>query len=101
MSASSNDYSQAFEKSLSYFRGDELAANVFLTKYALTTKDGDILEGTPDDMHRRLAKEFARIEQAYPNPMSEDEIYSLFKDFKYVVPQGLSLIHISEPTRPY
>lgn len=97
MSASSNDYSQAFEKSLSYFRGDELAANVFLTKYALTTKDGDILEGTPDDMHRRLAKEFARIEQAYPNPMSEDEIYSLFKDFKYVVPQGSPMSGIGNP----
>ena len=80
-------FDDAFDKSLEYFGGDELAANVFVTKYALTDKEGNILEKTPDDMHRRLAKEFSRIEKKYPNPMSEDEIYSLFKDFKYVVPQ--------------
>ena len=97
MSITSNDFSQAFEKSLSYFGGDELAANVFLTKYALTTKSGEIIESTPDDMHRRLAKEFARIESIYPNPMSEEEIYSLFKDFKYVVPQGSPMSGIGNP----
>ena len=97
MSASSNNFSQAFEESLSYFHGDELAANVFLTKYALTSKEGEILESTPDAMHKRLAKEFARIEAAYPNPMSENEIYSLFKDFKYVVPQGSPMSGIGNP----
>ncbi len=97
MSESSNDFSQAFEKSLSYFQGDELAANVFLTKYALTTKSGEIIEATPDDMHRRLAREFARIENTYPNPMSEDEIYELFANFKYVVPQGSPMSGIGNP----
>ena len=91
------DFSSAFEKSLQYFDGDELAANVFVTKYALTNKEGDILENTPDDMHRRLAKEFARIEQKYPNPMSEDEIFSLFQDFKYIVPQGSPMSGIGNP----
>lgn len=97
MSKSSNDFSEAFEKSLSYFDGDELAANVFLTKYALTTKEGEILEATPDDMHRRLAREFSRIESRYENPMSEDEIYELFKNFKYVVPQGSPMSGIGNP----
>ena len=67
------DFKNAFEKSLEYFDGDELAANVFITKYALTNKEGDILEETPDDMHRRLASEFARVEAKYPNPMTEEE----------------------------
>ena len=91
------DFKGAFEKSLEYFDGDELAANVFVTKYALTSKEGEILETTPDDMHRRMAKEFARIEEKYPNPMSEEEIFSLFKDFKYVVPQGSPMSGIGNP----
>lgn len=82
------DYDEAFVASCEYFDGDELAANVFLTKYALTDSDGNLYEKTPDDMHKRLAKEFARIESKYPSPMSYEEIYDLFKDFKYVVPQG-------------
>src|SRR5690606_17678128 len=65
-----------------------LAASVFVSKYALTDNDGNILEKTPDDMHRRLAKEFARIEKKYPNSLTEEEIYDLFKNFKYVIPQG-------------
>lgn len=70
-----------------YFGGDELAANVWIDKYAL--RDGkDIFELTPDDMHHRIASEFARIEAKYPNPMSEDEIYQLLKGFRYVIPQG-------------
>ena len=97
MSGNDNKFSEAFEKSLNYFSGDELAANVFLTKYALTSKEGEILETTPDDMHRRLAREFSRVESAYPNPMSEDEIYSLFKDFKFVVPQGSPMSGIGNP----
>src|SRR3990167_3235478 len=81
-------YEEVYEKSLNYFNGDELASKVFADKYALMDNDGDYKELTPDDMHRRLAKEFARIEKKYPNPMSENEIYELFKNFKYVVPQG-------------
>ena len=81
-------YEEVYEKSLEYFKGDELAAKVFADKYALVDNDGDYKELTPDDMHKRLAKEFARIEKKYPNPMSEEEIYGLLKDFKYVVPQG-------------
>src|SRR3990167_7020369 len=79
---------EARRLSLEYFKGDELAADVFVSKYALTDREGNLQEGTPDDMHRRLAKEFARTEAKYPNPMSEDEIYDLLKDFRYVVPQG-------------
>ena len=73
-------YEESLKESLKYFNNDELAAQVFLGKYALTTPDGDVLEKTPDDMHKRLAKEFARIEQKYPNPLSEEEIYSYFKE---------------------
>ena len=82
------EYQDAINDSKKYFGGDELAANVFVTKYALTDKDGNILESNPDQMHKRLAGEFSRVESKYPNPMSEDEIYQLLKDFKYVVPQG-------------
>lgn len=79
---------EAIEQSLKYFGGDALAAGVFVDKYALTTPDGDVLEATPDDMHKRMAKEFARIESKYPNPMSEKEIYELLREFKYIIPQG-------------
>ena len=72
---------------LEYFKGDSLAANVWIDKYALRG-DGGYLELTPDDMHKRLAKEFARIEQKYPNPVSYREIYEVFRHFKYIVPQG-------------
>lgn len=88
---------KALEKALEYFNGDSLAAGVFLDKYALTTPDGDILEATPNDMHKRLAKEFARIEAKYPNPMSEKEIFELLKDFKYIVPQGSPMSGIGNP----
>lgn len=78
---------EIMKSSEAYFHGDELAANVWMNKYAL--RDGDkIFELNPDMMHRRLAREFARIEANYPNPLSEDEIYALLKDFKYIVPQG-------------
>lgn len=72
----------------SYFKGDELAANVWLNKYALKDSFGNLYEQTPDDMHRRIAAELARIEQKYPNAYSEAEIYAVLKDFKYIVPQG-------------
>lgn len=81
-------YEEAFSQSLEYFDGDELAANVFLGKYALSDIDGNILESTPEQMHRRLSREFARIEANYPNPLSEEEIFSLLDGFKYIVPQG-------------
>ncbi len=78
---------EIMQSSVAYFHGDELAANVWMNKYAL--RDGNkIFELNPDMMHRRLAKEYARIEQKYPNPMSEEEIYGLLKDFKYIIPQG-------------
>ena len=83
-------YSQeeAFIASTRYFKGDELAARVWINKYALKDSFGNIFEMTPDDMHRRLAKELARIEKHYPNPLTEEEIYQVFKDFRYIVPQG-------------
>jgi ribonucleoside-diphosphate reductase alpha chain len=95
--SNNNEYNEAFRQCVEYFGGDDLAANVFLTKYALTDKDGNIQEKTPDDMHRRLASEFFRIEQKYPNSMSEDDIYNLFANFKYVVPQGSPMSGIGNP----
>tara|TARA_R110001583_G_scaffold59123_1_gene175996 strand:+ start:23768 stop:26323 length:2556 start_codon:yes stop_codon:yes gene_type:complete len=82
------DSEEAFQASLKYFRGDELAARVWLNKYALKDSYGNIYEKTPDDMHRRIASEIARVEEKYSNPLSEDEIFSVLKDFKYIVPQG-------------
>jgi len=81
-------YEQVVAASLEYFKGDELAAKTWVSKYSLKSPDGAFLEKTPTAMHRRLAKEFARIEAKYPNPMSEDEIFGLLDRFKYVVPQG-------------
>lgn len=80
---------EAFANSLKYFDGDELAANVFVSKYALKDNDGNLLEDTPEKMHRRIAKEFARIEKAkFKEPLSEDEIFALLDRFKYIIPQG-------------
>lgn len=76
------------ESTLKYFKGDDLATKVWATKYALKDSFGNTYELNPDDMHRRLAKEIARIEKKYPNPLSEDELFELFRDFKYIVPQG-------------
>lgn len=81
-------YDEAYEASLKYFKGDELATRVWVSKYALKDSYGNIYEKTPDDMHHRLASEITRIENKYPNAMSHDEVYSLMKDFKYIVPQG-------------
>ena len=74
--------------SVEYFKGDELAARVWSTKYALKDSFGNLYEQTPDDMHHRLAGEIARIEQKYANPMSEAELFELLRDFKYIVPAG-------------
>jgi len=71
-----------------YFKGDDLAADVWMNKYSLKDSHGLIYEKTPDEMHRRIAREFARIEKRYPNPLSETEIYELIKEFKYIIPQG-------------
>ena len=79
---------EALEASIEYFKGDELAASVWVGKYAMKDSLGNLYEKSPEQMHRRLAKEFARIEAKYANPMSEDEIFELLKDFKYVIPQG-------------
>ena len=81
-------YDEVFKASIEYFGGDELAASVFAGKYALQDADGNYTELTPDDMHSRIASEFAGIEAKYENSMHYEDIYSLFKDFKYIIPQG-------------
>ena len=73
---------------IEYFGGDQLAADVWMNKYALKDSDGNIFELTPDDMHHRIASEIARIENKYPNPMTEEEVFEVLKDFRYIVPQG-------------
>ena len=88
---------EAFEASLNYFKGDDLAARVWVNKYALKDSEGNIYERTPDDMHRRIAREIARIEAKYPNPMDEKEIFDLIKTFKYIVPQGSPMAGIGNP----
>ena len=81
-------FDEAFQSSLKYFKGDELAARVWVNKYALKDSFGNIFELNPNDMHRRLAKEIARIENKYKNPIDEETIFNLLKEFKYIVPQG-------------
>lgn len=81
-------YDEVYDATLKYFGGDELAARVWSSKYALKDSDGNIYELTPDDMHHRIASELARIEKKYPNPMSEEQIFELLSHFKYIVPQG-------------
>ncbi len=81
-------FEEAYEASVEYFKGDEMAAKVWVSKYAIKDSFGTIYELTPDNMHRRIAKELARIEKKYPNPMAENDIYELLRDFKYIVPQG-------------
>ena len=81
-------YDEAYEASLDYFKGDQLAARVWVTKYALKDSFGHIYEKTPDDMHHRIARAIAEVEATYPKPLSEDEIYEVLKDFRYIVPQG-------------
>ncbi len=81
-------HEEAVDASIQYFRGDELAARVWANKYALKDSFGNLFEKTPDDMHRRLAREIHRVELKYKNPLSEELIYSVLKDFKYIVPQG-------------
>ena len=82
------NFDEAFKASTEYFGGDELAAKVWVSKYALKDSYGNLYELTPDDMHHRLAKEITRIENKYKNAMSEDEVFDLIKHFRYIVPQG-------------
>ena len=88
---------EAFNAALEYFKGDDLAARVWLNKYALKDSQGNIFEKTPNDMHMRIAKEIARIEERYPNSLSEKEVFDLIKDFKYIVPQGSPMAGIGNP----
>ena len=81
-------YDEAFNASLDYFKGDELAARVWVNKYAVKDSFGNIYEKSPADMHWRIANEVARIEAKYPNPMSAQELFDLMDHFKYIVPQG-------------
>ena len=81
-------YDEAFEASLEYFGGDELAARVWVSKYALKDSYGNIFEKTPADMHNRIADEIVRIENKYDSPMSKEELLGLLGNFKYIVPQG-------------
>ncbi len=81
-------YQEVYDASLKYFKGDELAARVWASKYALKDSDGSFFELDPSDMHRRIAGEIVRMERKYPNPMSEEDVFELLDQFKYVVPQG-------------
>src|SRR6056297_2372178 len=81
-------FDEALRSSKEYFNGDDLAARVWANKYALKDSNGNLFEKNPDQMHHRLAKEIARIEQRYPNPMPEEQVYELLRDFKYIIPQG-------------
>ncbi len=88
MQLKSYSYDEAFQESLSYFKGDELAARVWVNKYAMKDSAGHIFECSPADMHRRLAREIVRIEQKYPQPMTEAEVFELIDHFRYIIPAG-------------
>ena len=90
-------YDEAFKASLEYFGGDELAARVWVNKYALKNSNGEIFEQSPTDMHWRLANEIARIEQKYPNPTSAEEIFKLLDHFRYIIPAGSPMMGIGNP----
>jgi len=81
-------YADAVAASKEYFGGDELAATVWVSKYALKDSTGNIYESSPEQMHYRLAKELARIESKYGEPLSEQEIFDLLDHFRYIIPQG-------------
>lgn len=81
-------YNEAIEGAKEYFKGDDLAAMVWVSKYALKDSFGHIFEKSPEQMHWRIANELARIENTYPNPMKAQEIYDLLKEFRYIIPQG-------------
>lgn len=97
MSTRTFTYNEALLEAIDYFDGDELAANVWLNKYALKDAYGNIFESTPADMHRRIAAELARIELRYAHPMSEQEIFDLLDKFRYIIPQGSPMAGIGNP----
>lgn len=88
---------EAIKSSTEYFKGDATSATVFIGKYALKNNEDKLVEANPDDMHHRLAKEFAIAESKYADGMTEDEIYNLFKNFEYVIPQGSPMSAIGNP----
>lgn len=88
---------EAVSASTEYFKGDTLAATVFINKYALKDSEGNIYESTPDEMHKRIASEIARVEAKYANPMTEEEIFDLIKNFTYIIPQGSPMTGIGNP----
>lgn len=88
---------EVFEETLKYFNGDDLATRVWINKYALKDSVGNLYEKSPTDMHWRIASEIARVETKYKNPLSEEKIYNLIKDFKYIVPQGSPMTGIGNP----
>ena len=90
-------YEEAFAQTLAYFEGDELAARVWVSKYALKDSAGTLYEQTPTDMHRRLAREIARIESHYPNALDEEQVFKLLDQFRYVVPAGSPMSGIGNP----
>ena len=96
-------YEEVYQSTLEYFKGDTLATVVWIDKYSLKFKSEnssekvEYYELNPDMMHRRIAKEFARIEMKYPEPMDEDEIYHLLKGFEYIIPQGSPMAGIGNP----
>ena len=90
-------YDEAFKASLEYFEGDELAARVWVNKYAMKDSHGNIYEQSPVDMHWRLANEIARIEQKYPNPVSAQDVYDLLDHFRYIIPAGSPMTGIGNP----
>ncbi len=88
MNPTTYSYEEAFQATLAYFDGDELAARVWVNKYAMKDSFGNIYEKSPVDMHHRLAGEMARIERKYPNPVPEEEIFSLLDHFRFIIPAG-------------
>ncbi len=90
-------FDEAMAATVQYFKGDEMAAKVWVSKYAIKDSFGNIYERTPEDMHWRLSHEIARIEKKYSNPMSAQDIFNLLKEFKYIVPQGGPMTGIGNP----
>lgn len=88
MNTTTYSYEEAFQATLAYFDGDELAARVWVNKYAMKDSFGNIYEKSPADMHHRLAAEMARIERKYPNPVPEEEIFSVLDHFRFIIPAG-------------
>ena len=90
-------YEEAYAQSLEYFNGDTIATSTYLSKYALTSPEGDIEEPTPEYMHKRLAKELARIESKYDDSLSEEQIFDYLDRFKYIIPQGSPMAGVGNP----